>query len=506
MDFSSSPPFPMSKEDVQMTEELPSLPPFALLDDDMELDIELFPSPPTAANTQLPSLPARLPTLASFAPSSPSEKSLKRRPPDDDSCSSDPLFSDEASDPGLPEVGERARRKRKVRGPWWTLEDKKRKPPPSAKDSGVFMGSDASVSASPSSSAASKAVPPLKRISAAKKSSPAEELAGRIISNCLDNGKEAIDLSDLAFRTIPEETLRPLHQLIRNANVNTISVPTAEQYTSLTPRIQMFLANNRLTTLPRELFKLEYITVLSLRNNELTELSSSIAQLRRLREVNLSSNRLRYLPWEAMPFIRARDNVCRVIVQPNPFYSIALQTLDAETTAAVRLNLELGQQMHGHQQLIFLISGPVNYLDAAATNMRLLPTSDATLAQDFTVPAIEPTPPPLDRSHANAPPSLLELTLRLAQKLYDLEGAPYAPTATIAHAMRTAARDAKQGGERCSTCKNEYIFPKAEWLEYWYMGNPTHGLSADKIIPFRRLACSHRCAKASAAGTGYAMT
>ncbi|KAK6429024.1 hypothetical protein LTR95_014832, partial [Oleoguttula sp. CCFEE 5521] len=411
MDFSSSPPFPMSKEDVHMTEELPSLPPFALLDDDMELDIQLFPSPPAATATHLPSLPARLPTLASFAPSSPSEKSLKRHHPDDDSCSSDPLFSDEASDPGLPEAGERPRRKRKVRGPWWTLEDKKRKFPPSAKDSGVFMGSDASISASPSSSAASKTVSPLKRIYAAKKSSPAEELAGRIISNCLDNGKEAIDLSDLGFGTIHEETLRPLHQLIRNANVNTISAPTAEQYTSLKPRIQMFLANNRLTTLPRELFKLEYITVLSLRNNELSELAPSIAQLRRLREFNVSSNRLRYLPWEAMPFVRARDNVCRVIVQPNPFYSIALQKIDAETAAAIRLNLELGQQMHGHQQLIFLISGPVNYLDAAATNLRLLPTSDGTLAQDFTAPTIEPPAPPFDRPHANAPPALLELTL-----------------------------------------------------------------------------------------------
>ncbi|KAH8116320.1 hypothetical protein DFH11DRAFT_1579933 [Phellopilus nigrolimitatus] len=77
---------------------------------------------------------------------------------------------------------------------------------------------------------------------------------------------------------------------------------------------QLYITNNRIRTLPNELFNLDALVVLSLRSNMLTELNPQICQLHNLRELNVASNQLRYLPSEIMDM-----KLTSLAVDPNPF-------------------------------------------------------------------------------------------------------------------------------------------------------------------------------------------
>ncbi|EIM91701.1 uncharacterized protein STEHIDRAFT_126706 [Stereum hirsutum FP-91666 SS1] len=70
--------------------------------------------------------------------------------------------------------------------------------------------------------------------------------------------------------------------------------------------LRLFLAQNQIVRLPRELFDLTNLTVLSIRNNLIERIPPQICQLVALRELNISSNRLRFLPAEmaSMPSLQ----------------------------------------------------------------------------------------------------------------------------------------------------------------------------------------------------------
>ena len=73
-----------------------------------------------------------------------------------------------------------------------------------------------------------------------------------------------------------------------------------DDYSPLTPSLQLFLSGNSLTELTGELFELENLQVLSLRNNKLREIPSGIRRLTQLQEINVSVNRLEHLPYEML--------------------------------------------------------------------------------------------------------------------------------------------------------------------------------------------------------------
>ncbi|KAI8974593.1 hypothetical protein BD414DRAFT_498146 [Trametes punicea] len=64
--------------------------------------------------------------------------------------------------------------------------------------------------------------------------------------------------------------------------------------------IHMFLANNSISRLPVELFRVSSLTVLSLRSNALITVPPQITQLTSLQELNLAQNKLQWLPAEML--------------------------------------------------------------------------------------------------------------------------------------------------------------------------------------------------------------
>ncbi|RDX47172.1 hypothetical protein OH76DRAFT_1354879 [Lentinus brumalis] len=84
----------------------------------------------------------------------------------------------------------------------------------------------------------------------------------------------------------------------RAASIQTVPQQTNVQFSR--NEIELYLANNSITRLPAELFRVSALAVLSLRSNGLTHLPPQIAQLTALRELNVAQNKLRWLPAEML--------------------------------------------------------------------------------------------------------------------------------------------------------------------------------------------------------------
>ena len=275
----------------------PSSPPS--LDIDVDIDIDPPSSPP-----MYPYLPAH-------------QSFTRKRPFSDYSPSSDPVFSEGSSTDadGEDTSDERRTKKRAVRGPWWNLTPRQAKMPAIRragqgkwKDSGVFMGSDDSNL----DLSTTKAVDP-------ENISSAEIIARTRIQKSLDSNAQTVDLSGLNLATLSNSTLVPLHYLLRpQLATNSSFAPSSDAYFApLTPKLELYLSGNALTSLPTELFRLTSLTVLSLRNNQLTSLPPGLGRLTNLRELNLSGNQLATLPADILPLLQRPDT--RVTLRPNPF-------------------------------------------------------------------------------------------------------------------------------------------------------------------------------------------
>jgi hypothetical protein len=97
--------------------------------------------------------------------------------------------------------------------------------------------------------------------------------------------------------------------------------------------IHLYLAKNRITMLPKELWTLEHLTILSLRGclqfdslkvaersraggNKITYLPPEIGTLKNLRDLNVSANRLKYLPFE----LNYLTSLVSINVHPNKLF------------------------------------------------------------------------------------------------------------------------------------------------------------------------------------------
>jgi hypothetical protein len=510
-----------------------------------------LPSSPPLLCEDPPSSPPQLPTLSDI--SFPGAAGRKRLYSDYGSLSSDPLFSEDVSELDFNGDDDQPKPKRLFKGPWW---DVARRPRQSLRksmmkkesfrnvDSGVWMGSDSSEDSIFGESSKTKL--PVRDEHKQQRQQPAwqddpEAFAARVVMGCLEHGKETVDLSGIGLRALSNATLSPLHQMIKHAHDDLTLPPSEDLFAPLTPSIQLFLYGNLLATLPSELFHLTNITVLSLRNNSLKEIPPSITRLSKLAELNIAGNQLESLPWELFSMLRSTDDVCKVSLRPNPFkvprlsvYSgspVRMKTdaskLSDDTVSPSPLFKQLEERfIHGRQflnggdkdatprkkrdsreQLIFLAPSRIRYMDSDSSLVRSVPATSPGGDKAWETPVFEPQHPPTTQASTTAP-SLFELALRSAQISYDLRDVSttlpeYTPP-NVARALEEAARGAEYGNERCSTCTKEFVVPRAEWLEYWFHGHEYYDLSEEKILPFKRKACSWDCAQVTPVGTAFA--
>ncbi|KAK5715590.1 hypothetical protein LTR15_010235 [Elasticomyces elasticus] len=484
----------------------------------------------------------------------------KRQYADYDSLSSDPVFSDTTEDDEA-QNAERPRRKKVVRGPWWHVgkgnaHDLRRgmaKEGFRNADSGVWMGSDVSESSDSVLSSRQRlqelAVEwQVKDAVPARAIPDAETYAARIIQTCLDRGEEAVDLSDMALRSLSNSTVRPLHQLIKSSFTTFTHAPSEDEFSPLTPSLTVILSRNRLASLPAELFNLSNITCLSLRNNELDELPFSIVRLTRLTELNVSGNNIQYLPWELLDLMQGGER--QILVRPNPLLqpidldglspvasfsmtqpsstiesqtSNTRATLDESLRGELELRLKLGRTMKAQQvqeaieeddrtasneELIYLASSHIRYFGVDGSPLR---RARGTPPHDEDWPAtMNPTAHAPTTSANTHVPSLFELALRSLQATHNLAdflelsaANEYEISSAVVSAMYRAARNsAGTGNENCSSCGKHFIIARAEWVEYWFNGCASQQeLDANSVLPFMRRVCSWGCAKVSEPGT-----
>jgi ribosomal protein S27AE len=507
-------------------------------------------SPPRFSSEEPPSSPL-LPTLGDVPFTA--NAGRKRLHSDYGSLSSDPLFSEDSSELDFQDEGEQPKRKRLVKGPWW---DVGRRPRQSLRrnmmkkerfrnvDSGVWMGSDGSDESLPME-------PPRMKLAFRDESSRLQKqrpetgndpaaFADRVVQGCLENGRETIDLSGIGLTSISNATLGPLHQMIRHAHDDLTQPPSEDLFAPLTPSIQLFLYGNLLTSLPSELFNLTNITVLSLRNNSLQEIPSSITRLPKLSELNIAGNQLGTLPWELLNMLRSTEDACKVSLRPNPFRVPHFST-DVELPSHAEVNedhtnsksaasnlsrqLELrfirGRQVlnggdtdatpkkkrNSKEQLIFLAPSRIIFRESDGAVARSALHHGTEEEDAWEAPVLDTQCPPMSQASSTAP-SLFELALRSAQLSYDLRDVssdlPKDTPSTVAYALEQAAHGVEYGNERCSTCSKTFVIARAEWLEYWFHGHEYYDLSEDKILPFKRKACSWNCAQVTAVGTAFA--
>ncbi|KAK5114068.1 hypothetical protein LTR85_010374 [Meristemomyces frigidus] len=538
-------------------------------------------SPPLLPEQDLPTLPAFLP-IASASDSDAGLRALnrKRQLSDYGSLSSDPLFSDTTSDGGdASQYEEQPRRKRLVRGPWWNVgkgrgqqslrRSMAKKEGLRNADSGVWMGSDESEESIDSIMGSQQRMQELAMQDVAEEAASSDEtvvsaetLAARVVQTCVDAGKEAVDLSDLGLRRLSDATLSSLHQLIKPAFVDFRHPPSEDEFSPLTPSLQLFLSRNQLTTLPHELFSLTNISVLSVRNNDLTSLSPAIARLHKLTELNIAGNSIRYLPWEGLDLLYCRGKHRQITVRPNPLiepcdlsgpsplpkanFSRVMRSEELSRWADTRdtveklrqkyvaedgtlsmrgeleLRLKLGRMLRiqylqeasragrelklCREELIYLASSAVRYFGVDGTSVRR-PGSRQAGGDDY--PAVlDPTANAPSISGSVATPSLFELTLRSLQSNYNLQDfLPHMSTipgisSSLASAFHLAAANTTGlGNETCSTCGKNFILARAEWMEYWFHGfSSQRELTPETVLPFLRRACSWGCARPSEMG------
>ncbi|KXS95687.1 hypothetical protein AC578_839 [Pseudocercospora eumusae] len=515
--------------------------------------------PLTSSPPLFPTDPPSSPPLLPASDSTPAY--ARKRALSEYDNSSDPLFSDDTSGAEDVTVYQSCKRKRMVKGPWYSLRHQPSLRESMAKrdacrnvDSGIWMGSDGSEESEESMLAESSKMRRLDmsdRVQdAAIERAPqtAETLARSIIDCCVEDGQEAVDLSDIGLTELSSATLRPLRQLIRQSHIDLDHPPSESEFVPLTPSIKLFLAKNSLTSLPLELFRLDNLTVLSLRSNALTEIPPCVARLRKLKELNISGNRIQCLPCELLDLLSCRNGHATVNIRPNPLlepteisgpsglakldmvsiakeelsrygdtraYCDRLRSICSENGALdlrteLEIRLKLGRMLRNQyiqesaqagaepaicrEELIYLAASAVRYLDIDGT-----PASKRDAGVDCSARVCH-----LQDHHRemNAVPSLFELATRATQAYFSLDDIPAELPVRVRTALQQAAAGLEIGHQQCSTCSRTFVLPRAEWVEYWFSGFPSQPeLSQEQVLPFSRKACSWRCASPSEMGT-----
>ncbi|KAH0844193.1 hypothetical protein FOPE_08797 [Fonsecaea pedrosoi] len=424
---------------------------------------------------------------------------------DEPAVSSDPaLFSSDETAPGAENYALGKRKKRTFKGSWWDCHPaepgtreglRERRQFKRNFDSGIFMGSesddllssdaitieeeflrdqredkDNSEQTEPFSSWPAQSEPNNLR----RKLAPGimveipkeHEEVCKIIRQCLDHGKENVDLSSMSLSTLPAD-ITSLQTLSKQDELTPGMLHIG---TNLEPQLRLFLGNNSFTKVPSPIFTLHNLRVLSLRNNGLTYIPSAIGELVNLQSLNIAGNQLSELPTEILD-LATEHKLRELRINPNPWYMA-----DGATVA---------------EPLDRLILWPGPYLSFRRTHYHIVAKSNHW-PPDF--PQI---------------PTLTELALRQLSRydpLGDIDFIAYMPPNTPETVLNQLQQLQKQPQRRCTACKKVIVLAREEWLEYW---NIECGDANDErrsrypdfsrtseLTPFRRLRCWD-CSKSS---------
>ncbi|RDA89226.1 hypothetical protein CP532_0575 [Ophiocordyceps camponoti-leonardi (nom. inval.)] len=410
--------------------------------------------------------------------------------------SSDPFTFSSDDSPGL-DNDTSGRRKRRYFGSWFkqqpassdsALEDIL--PQPSKRtltrhiDSGVFCGSDVSEDYDLPDPACIPSRVRFLPLLPERRVSPAEQLARDRIRECVDLGRERVDLMNIDLESIDDHTIGLLKtmQIIPNVSRDVAFVQQE-------PQIDLFLGQNSLTRLPGALFQLTHLTTLSLRGNELTEISPAIANLTNLKELNLAQNKLRSLPSELLQLLGPNSNLQRFFWGPNPLYEPdgELRPKNSATPKESRSS--------GHYSTRYLGRSPLqlNNSMGRVTSRFRLPSHD--------MPARVPTQGPSgDKSCKDAGSnvaSLVELCLRSgysSSELPELHEKMPRQMELLRRLLQRAAAQKAAGGLTCSKCRRLVIVPTVEWIEWHEISDRSEGTAEEvPAVPFQHRACSWGC-------------
>lgn len=270
-----------------------------------------------------------------------------------------------------------------------------------------------------------------------------------------------------------------------------------DDYSPLTPSLQLFLSGNSLTELTGEVFELENLQVLSLRNNKLREIPSGICRLTQLQEINVSVNRLQHLPYE-MLLLMQTASLRQIYVHPNPLLQLESAS-DIETWHYTNRDEEGTLRMAEYQG-----EAPVEArapIHIATSRVRRLDDQGNPVAGHY--------PSHRAPEAVTRVPSLRDLAL-LACSRYppyldkflqeeDLTGYP-----ELVVRLLHRARDVRHRGDQiCSVCGRNFIVPRTEWIEWWdcsiYETSMKQREPNEKLrpLPFIRRGCSWGCVPGS---------
>ena len=135
---------------------------------------------------------------------------------------------------------------------------------------------------------------------------PAQQVIKKI-DEALLREELTVDLSDMGLKTLPDQ-IADLQLLVVTAG--------PEVLTPLTPpTLALYLSQNALSLLPKAVFHVSNLTVLSLRQNRLTKLPGCIKNLVNLKELSVGRNFLTSLPASILDM----KNLKVLNAIPNPF-------------------------------------------------------------------------------------------------------------------------------------------------------------------------------------------
>ena len=255
--------------------------------------------------------------------------------------------------------------------------------------------------------------------------------------------------------------------------------PSQEAYRPLTPSLRLYLANNNLTAIPSEIYRLHNLTELSLRQNQLITISPSISILASLDELNVSGNNLHYLPYEIIDLV-SRPNFRDIRCHPNPFFIPVFPSLGHSQDC---------DNLRRNDEYLVAVT-PTAYLDINGNPYRgSIPAPSSTDTYILTKsPRFRPP-----QSELTTTPSLLESALRSISTVPNLNqfisyASKYGP-ASLSQVLQRAWTTRQTGGVRCTVCRKEYIVPRTEWIEWWKNVFPRSG----HPVPLLRRGCSWAC-------------